>query len=556
MSKQWIRGMSAVAAIVVVAAGCQELGVSNLNDPDRDRALSEPEDLEALISGVYGRAYNAWQQDAHIVGLMPAYATEMTAVQPGGQWTQGDYERGAFDNAASIPVDGGNLGVRNLWERWQEVASTASDGLRVLDAGVVIGDATRTARARAFAKLMQGLAWGEMSTIFDQVVVIPETQEVQSDARAQAIENMVSSEVARAAAMEALDAAIALAQQHTFTFPNFATTRLWFGTPDVMSSAQFIQLANTLKARFLVYSARTPADRRNVDWQSVLAFTENGMQDWDLRAELQPGVRTSTLIFYQEDNRPACGFCNRLDNNLIGPADMSGNYQAWLGAPLNSKGHFEITTADRRLTGVDAGGNPDPRAPGAYARFRNDQNGFPSGRSEYRRSSYQWQRHFNTGNQGLLWDQGSARLITADENRLLRAEALLRTGDHAGAAALINVTRTRSHVLPDGVTYPGLPAVTADGVPQSADCVPRHQNGACGDLMVALRWERMFELAGLTTTRGYVDGRAFGLLWENSMYEAPVPGTELEILGLPFYTHGGAGGLKSAAFAPTTMADL
>ena len=141
-----------------------------------------------------------------------------------------------------------------------------------------------------------------------------------------------------------------------------------------------------------------------------------------------------------------------------------------------------------------------------------------------------------------------------DENNLLRAEALIYTGDLDGAAALINVTRTRPQTV-EGATYPGLPAVTSAGVPQSADCVPRTDSGECGDLMVALRYERLFEVAGLDMLRGFADSRGFGLLPDDSFTQLPVPGNAADMVGLQWYSFGGSGGQSSAVYAPVTMAN-
>jgi hypothetical protein len=142
-------------------------------------------------------------------------------------------------------------------------------------------------------------------------------------------------------------------------------------------------------------------------------------------------------------------------------------------------------------------------------------------------------------------------------NKLVDKLDMSRVGDLEGAAQLINVTRTRPQTLRNGgQTFPGLPPVTASGVPQGSGCVPRTDTGACGDLMVALRYERMIEGALLDAIRGYADSRGFGLLPDGTWLSAPVPGGELQIYGLPVYTNGGVGSDLGAVYAPVTMADL
>src|SRR5690606_23202069 len=161
--------------------------------------------------------------------------------------------------------------------------------------------------------------------------------------------------------------------------------------------------------------------------------------------------------------------------------------------------------------------------------------GFLSSRGLYNFSAYQWYRY------GGAFTNIFVPMMGATENRLIRAEALLRTGDAAGAADLINVTRTASQTI--GTTqYPGLPAATAAGVPESATCVPQTRAGACGDLMEALIYERRIELYGVDGMRSWADNRGFGRLREGNPIHMPIPGRELEALGLGLYTYGGAGG--------------
>jgi hypothetical protein len=124
---------------------------------------------------------------------------------------------------------------------------------------------------------------------------------------------------------------------------------------------------------------------------------------------------------------------------------------------------------------------------------------------------------------------------------------------------LINITRTRAHRLPDGITYPGLPPVTAAGVPQSADCVPRTDAGACGDLVVALRYERMLELVGLDAMRQHTDARGFGMLLEGTPIQYPIVSSDLEAMRLKDlvgYTFGGVNAPGGAVYDPVTLANF
>jgi len=557
MLRKFIQRLVLAGGAVLFASGC-DLDVVNVLQPDRERALADPSDLEALIGGafsVFFSGVHGWPEGdccGHVPNMFPNYATEMTGIPLSGGSETVVEPRLALTNTPSVSVDGPR-GHRILWMAMNVVASNVHDGLRTLDeTGVQImeGDVDVTPRARAFAKLMQGLAWGYMAMGFDKALVIPESEPLSDDILEQGRQSLIPAEEAREMALQAIEEAKSIAIQNNISFPSYSSSPLFFGTPEAMSTDDFVRLANTFAARILVLSARTPAERRLVDWNQVLELTAHGLEK-DLEyvldgSNVEAGQRSSLLYFRLEDNVPGCANCFRWDNRLIGQADISGAYQEWLAKPLDQRDRFDIVTPDRRITG------PTPHSNGAYTRYWAHNNGFPEGRGLYFRSGYQWARHFF---RGFDANSGTAILASADENRLLRAEALLRTGDLDGAAELINVTRTRPHRLDDGKVYPGLPPVTRDGVPQSPDCAPRTDAGECGDLMVALRYERMIELAGLDAFRGFADSRAFGLLPDNSFLVAPVPGNELEVLGLPVYTFGG-GGEWSATYAPVTMADL
>ncbi|MQA92735.1 MAG: RagB/SusD family nutrient uptake outer membrane protein [Gemmatimonas sp.] len=558
MLSKSIQRLVLTGGVLLLGAGC-DLDVINVLQPDRERALADPEDLEALIGGafsVFFSGIHGWPEGdccGHVPNMYPNYATEMTGIPLSGGSETVVEPRLALTNTPSVSIDGPR-GHRILWQVMNLVASNVHDGLRTLDetdVRIVDEGVDVTPRARAFAKLMQGIAWGYMAMGFDKALVIPETEPLGEEILQQGRDALIPAEEARQMALASIEAAKEIASQNGITFPAYSSSPLFFGTPEPMTTDDFVRVANTFAARILALSARTPAERRQVAWGRVLELTTNGLTR-DLEyvldgSEVDEGQRSSLLYFRLEDNVPGCANCFRWDNRLIGQADISGRYQTWLATPLNRRDRFDIATPDRRITGAT------PQSNGAYTRYWGHNNGFPEGRGLYFRSGYQWARHFF---RGFDANSGTAILASADENRLLRAEALIHMGDLSGAAELINVTRTRSHTLDDGITYPGLPPVTRDGVPESADCAPRIDSGACGDLMVALRYERMIELAGLDAFRGFADSRGFGLLPDDSFLVAPVPGNELEVFSLPIYTFGGDGGEWSARYAPVTMADM
>lgn len=547
MFRTKIRFLGASAGMLAVVAGCS-LDVTNLNQPDRDRALAQPSDLEALIAGAFNPFFSGVHgittADGYIINYFPTVATEMTTTTPTGRAVQANQEpRIPYNTAFSIGVTG-EWGPRYLWRYLNQMASASYEGLQVINKSgkpLVVDGQDVTQRARAFAKLMQGIAWGYQAMLYDQAVIVPETLDVVGDPGQAGREGLTPWEEALEKALDSIDEAIAIAQQTQITFPAYPASRSWFGAPEAITSEKFIQYASTMAARLMVLSARNPAQRQAVDWNRVLAYTEDGLTS-DFEIALASGFRSSILYLRTQNNPPGCESCYRLDSRLIGPADVSGAYQAWINSPLDDRYRFDIVTPDRRITG------PTPQSNGAYTRYRADNNGFVQ--TLYLFSAYQWARHAHRNNSSATANNtGTAHIATADENRLLRAEALLRTGNAQGAADLINVTRTRDQKIGND-TYPGLPAVTTAGVPQSGTCVPRTDSGACGDLWVALRYERMIELIALDAVRGYADSRGWGILPDGTWLQLPVPPEELTIFDVPIYSFGGVGTEWGAVYAP------
>ena len=82
-----------------------------------------------------------------------------------------------------------------------------------------------------------------------------------------------------------------------------------------------------------------------------------------------------------------------------------------------------------------------------------------------------------------------------------------------------------------------LAPVTVSGVPNGS--APVMEDGSPGSLLDAIYYERMIELAGTDAVRAYLDRRGSGTLTPGTFYHFPVPGRELQTLGLPIYTFGG-----------------
>jgi hypothetical protein len=505
----------ALGAGALALAGCQDLAVSNPNEPDRDRATRQPTSAESFVSSAFR---NWWQNAGHDDYPSWALSTIANEVTSGfadfGQLELSAEPRSAWNNS---PVNARNDVSEEPWYDLYATVSTVNDALVAIDSGLVIGDAARTARTRAVGKFMQGISYGYLGLYFDSVAVIDE----KSGLDALRNPRFLPYPQVIAAAVAQLDSAIAVSRRATFALPADA----WLF--QALTSDQLARLANSYAARLLASAPRTRAERAAVNWAEVIRRVDAGVQAdfapiaqqdilWDDWKRLVARVRTG----------PPSDF-GRPSYWVLGPADSTNGFVNWVASPVASRVAFQIRTKDRRIQAASG-----PTAPGKYVGY-NASNIFQVARGTYRFSHYYFLRYGT----GTSWQQGPQPELTVAEMDLLKAEALIRLNRAAEAVPLINKTR---------VANGQLPPVTVDGPPNEPGCVPRKLNGACGSLWDALRYEKRIELLGVSGVLAFFDARGWQTLSENSITQLPVPGRELGTLQRDLYTYGGPGGQSSA----------
>jgi hypothetical protein len=501
--------------LVLALAGCQDLAVTNPNLPDRGRVTEQPASVEALVAS----AFRTWWPATHDDYPAWAVATVADEVTSGfadfGHLELSAEPRPAWNNS---PVNSNSSVNEDPWYETYSTLSSVNDALIAIDGGLVIEDEDQTARARAVGKFMQGLSHGLLGLLFDQAFIVNEHVDVDT---VTAPTFHPYAEVLDTAIAE-LDESIAIASSSDFELPPDS----WLFVE--MTSDDLARLANSFAARFMVYGARTRAEREAVDWAEVVRRVDAGIQV-DFAPIAQPDVFEDDwkrlLARVRTASRPSD--FGRPDNWLVGPADSSDAFINWVNTPVADRRGFQLVTKDRRIQGP-AG----PSDPGTYYGYnRNDI--FRVDRGTYRYSWYYFHR-FGTGNS---WQEGPQPAVTVAEMHLLKAEALIRLNRAEEAVPLINETR---------VANGQLPPVTIDGPPDEPGCVPRKLDGQCGSLWDALRYEKRIEGMGVDATTAFFDARGWQTLVENSITQLPVPGRELETLGMDNYTFGGPGGQSSA----------
>jgi hypothetical protein len=242
---------------------------------------------------------------------------------------------------------------------------------------------------------------------------------------------------------------------------------------------------------------------------------------------------------------------------IIGMADVSGNYQAWIKQGLSDRGAgnvgFFLVTPDLRFPqGATRAAQQadfkiqDCEVAGLLSCKRYFTNR-PNGSDQYTGNSWGWSNYdFNRFHSWVIkGDAGNPRngpLIVYPKAALdmLQAEGLIRKGQFSQAAALINVTRTKN----------GLPAITAfDGtspVPGGSDCVPKVPQAdgvtvACGNMFEAMKYEKRIENAFVQFSNWYFDGRGWGDLAQNTALFWAVPYQDLQSRGYAIDKIYGAG---------------
>lgn len=533
----------AAALLLFGAAGCADLDVQNPNDPTREQALQSALDVESLIAGGYNTWYNGLHNWVNTFWVSNASFQSVSTAANAGNIDHSGIPRTPIINDPAY-ADYGSI-VERPWQRSYRALAAIADGLGTLlddpEIQAELDDQAENGalRAQAWARTVQGLAHATLAVWYDQGFIIDETVQTVDESGAPLPLDLVPYTDLMNAAFGYFDQAITLAESGTFTIPSE------WASIDITSD-ELVELVHSWRAVYRASYQRTPSEP--VDWPAVVA-------------DLDAGI---TSDFVMDADWTGAWYNGALDVNggpngwgaesyfIIGMADQSGDYQAWLNTPLSQRtawfgaqqddDPFLIETPDLRFaqgtTIADqvADGGPYNARDRFYIIPQNDTYFYDVAdhftnpdRGTWRWSYYYYPTSFYYWF-GISFD---APMVTMDELNMLRAEAYMNGagGTAADAAALINDTRT---------AY-GLNATDASGT--NTSCVPRLPDGSCGDLMEMLKWEKrlMTKTAGLFAIGWYWDSRRWGDLYSGTPLQWPVPAQELQFYGMDVYTFGGCG---------------
>jgi hypothetical protein len=286
-------------------------------------------------------------------------------------------------------------------------------------------------------------------------------------------------------------------------------------------------MANTMAARQLAYTPRTPEENAQVNWAKELAYAEKGISSGGSSFDLVAKGDGGNNWFDLQKGYGEFQAWVRVDQRVIQLADPT-QPRVWATAT----GPERAQPADDRFAKGTPNASGDVKTPGADFWYYKSTGSWDVARGVYLFSSWGHARWISYGYDGPSATRftGDVPYVLAAENDLLIAEGLIRTGgDKARAAALINKTRVgRGH----------LPALTG--------------GSSTNDLLAALFYERDVELFDTGAGQPWFDRRRIdksltynGInigagLQPGTPRHLPLPAKELETLGMPVYTYGGS----------------
>jgi hypothetical protein len=415
---------------------------------------------------------------------------------------------------------------------------TATNAIAALDgfakANITLGGAARDARAKSFAYFSLGYGLGQLSLLYDSAVIVTATQDPT------VVPPFSDYKAVNVAALAAFDSAIAIASTSAASGTGgWPIPTDWMSTTATIDRDSWIKLVRSYKAKFRAGVALTPADRAAVSWASVIADATAGITDnFVVNANTSTGWGSSPI----QQLRVSSGW-SQMTPFILGMADSTGAYDAWLAQPLQGRTAFLLRTADKRfpsgdsravqqaVTGTVKGG---PAAT-SILYFRNRPTGEDTPAEPWGTWYYDNWRFWAIGSAG---GNGPFIVMSTTENDMLAAEGYLRTGNIAAAATLIDKTRVRAGLAP----LSGVVTTLTQSVPGGNSCVPRvpqppnYTTTACGTIFEAMKWEKRVETSFTGYAQWFIDSRGWGDLVLGTALHWPIPYQELYARLLPSYT--------------------
>lgn len=523
----------AVGVLALSACG-DLLEVQNFNNPDVARAYSTVDGVEGVIAGLASGLYNGGQRSNEGVNTQSKILSgeSMTSVNNFGGAPRSAIPRTPISNSLGNDIETGN---RVQFQSFSVLSRTAANAIAAVERlaappGVGLGSVGRTQRARAFGYFVLGQALGNLAAAYDSAAI------VTPDVDASTIPGLSGYAAVNAAAIRMLDSAEAATIAGAAGAADFALPATWLSSTG-WTQPNFLRLVRSIRTRIMTGAARNPTEAAAIDWAKVISDGETNGITADFTNDV--GGTTGWTCGYHCIQSYVQSTWAWAPMYYYGMADTSGAYGTWLATPRATRTQFLVLTPDTRwpqgatraAQQAEAPAATGTRLPtGRYMRNRPTGDDPPAegwGQSMY--DHRRWGFIRENSNTGTMVE------MDVNEPRLLAAEGLIRTGQFARAAALINQTRT---------TF-GLPAITAfDGtspVPGGTACVPQvpvapnYTSTACGNMLEAMKYELRMETAWTGYMEWFRHHRRWGDMIEGTPLEWPVPYQEMQARRQAFY---------------------
>jgi hypothetical protein len=565
MRRKLIPYVALLAAFGLGACNEDSLIVTNPNSGETKRVLGTPDDAEKLLGSYYKRWYAGLYGDPgnNPPGTLEGMANIMSMQNYSSLNNECQNSRYPFSGASNANSPGNNCqgDQQRQYFILGEVTRVASNFLTNIKNGdLVLNSEARENRDKAFAEFLRGLSLGYLSLIYDSASVVTEGQAGDDPGTLIGYQSVMDS------AYAAFDRAITLANATAAGTGGFPIPSDWIPSTTQFSAAEFVKLIRSYRALFRANIARNPTERAAANWDLIVADAQNG-------------ITADHYAVTSTTNGPGGGWRRIYDGGttwhqmppfIIGMGDVSGNYEAWLKQGLTDRGNgnvgFFMVTPDLRFpqgatrTAQQADFKLQDCEVAAILSCKRYFTNRPNGSDQFTGNGWGWSNYdfnrfhswVNKGDAGTPRN-GPLLFFPKTVVDMLQAEGLIRKGQFAPAAALINVTRKKN----------GLAEITAfdatSPVPGGlASCVPRvpqppnATTTACGNMMEAMKWEKRMEEAFVQFAAWYFDGRGWGDLAEGTALFWAVPYQDLQSRGYSISQIYGAG--LGAGNAPNSVA--
>jgi hypothetical protein len=502
---------------LLALSSCADLSVDNLNDPTTEAVESDPANQVKLLAGGFYDATTSMVSSwgVHIHNL----ADQSTGTNAFNRyWDFSEEPRLRLDNTTAYSA---STAISTYFGGFNSAVATAN---------LFIANEELSDDIRAQAYFLRGISRGYLGMIYDQSYFLDENFDATTDnAEFQPYTTLIDG------ALSDIDQAISLASgSSTFVLnamPNPA---------DSWTQSEFLDIANSLAARIAAGRARTASEAATLDWDRILTYAEAGLGGPNSLS----GINTFSASNIGSSGEYANYFTDWLNFAVTGGFETGAGYNPTdvkIAHVLDTS--YPVIYPAENASASEASYPPadtdDPRID--YFKYTTNPGFLNPTRNANLFTNYFSARMFAESD----WWPTENKIIfmTSSEVSYLRAEAQLMGGGTGGAAAA-------AQTLNDSPAGTGLTDLDGFQLP-SVRLGYTEQNSLSGgntidggasvaEFQFALLREYTIELDQLGGVGiQWFFMRRHDLLQEGTATMFPVPGSELEILGLENYTFGG-----------------